>query len=134
MLHAGYFLDAFILHAESIGRPNKTNPAEKAGIVGLDVSDLESNWLPKGDLHLRFNLKAFWGKIKDVLKFQPLDLIREYFGEYVAFYFAWFGTLIGSLWFPSFFGLIFFIVEISGDIKYATSSINATKYANILKI
>ena len=38
-------------------------------------------------------------------KYQPMWKIRNYFGEKIAFYFAWSGMLISSLWLPTLFGL-----------------------------
>ena len=40
---------------------------------------------------------------------QPLDLIREYFGTEIAFYFAWLGYYTYWLIAPTVLGLLFFI-------------------------
>ena len=45
-------------------------------------------------------------------KFQPLTKIRNYFGEKIAFYFAWSGTLISTLWVPMLLGFAIFIFGI----------------------
>ncbi|XP_046553360.1 anoctamin-4-like [Haliotis rubra] len=49
-----------------------------------------------------------WASFKKFYKFQPLWKIRNYFGEKIAFYFAWIGFFITSLWIPVLTGLIVF--------------------------
>jgi hypothetical protein len=41
-----------------------------------------------------------------------LKKVRDYFGEYVALYFSFSGSLVASLWIPSLIGAIFFSLEI----------------------
>ena len=43
---------------------------------------------------------------------KPLFDIRNYFGEYFAFYFAFCGHLLSSLWIPAFTGIAFFVVGV----------------------
>lgn len=45
-------------------------------------------------------------------RLQPMTKIRDYFGEKIAFYFAWAGFLVTSLWLPMLFGLVIFIYGI----------------------
>lgn len=56
--------------------------------------------------------------------------IRNYFGEKIAFYFAWVGILIMSLWIPAFIGLGVFsyglYLSISGSHNYTTPLPNTT--------
>eukprot|EP01119_Soliformovum_irregulare_P016980 TRINITY_DN49_c0_g2_i1.p1 TRINITY_DN49_c0_g2~~TRINITY_DN49_c0_g2_i1.p1 ORF type:complete len:776 (+),score=246.23 TRINITY_DN49_c0_g2_i1:64-2391(+) len=47
-----------------------------------------------------------WANLKAVFKFQPLDRIRDYFGEEVALYFAWLGFYTSWLWLAAFVGLV----------------------------
>ena len=55
----------------------------------------------------RQELNDTWGKLN--LKYQPLWKIRNYFGEKIALYFAWTGTLISTLWIPTLLGLGIFL-------------------------
>eukprot|EP01135_Chromosphaera_perkinsii_P003221 Nk52_evm28s238 gene=Nk52_evmTU28s238 len=58
-------------------------------------------------LHLRAVLYDTWATYRNMFKYQPIHLIREYFGEKTAFYFAWMGHYVTWLIFPSFVGLIY---------------------------
>ena len=53
----------------------------------------------------RLQLRNTWQRW---FKFQPLWKIRNYFGEKIAMYFAWSGTLIMTLWIPAVLGIIIF--------------------------
>ena len=43
--------------------------------------------------YLRHYLNLHWASIDNVFRRQPIDHIREYFGESLAWYFAWAGTV-----------------------------------------
>ncbi len=47
--------------------------------------------------YLRHYLNEHWASMKNVLKRQPINHVREYFGESIAWYFAWIGILYLSL-------------------------------------
>lgn len=53
--------------------------------------------MPGADLNPRQLLYAYWARWCCWHKYQPLDHVREYFGEKVAIYFAWLGKgFVGS--------------------------------------
>ncbi|XP_072002458.1 anoctamin-4 isoform X1 [Engystomops pustulosus] len=56
--------------------------------------------------HLLFECWASWGVW---YKYQPLDLIRRYFGEKIGLYFAWLGWYTGMLFPAAIIGLFVFL-------------------------
>eukprot|EP00736_Rhodelphis_marinus_P004909 Rmarinus@m.27980 len=87
---------------------------ESNGGLGLDLEGLRrkgvlSEFFPMHEHAMRQELFDKWilGKRFD----QPIDMIREYFGEYVAFYFAWLRFYTLSLVLPSIVGLFLFIYQ-----------------------
>ncbi|XP_048404739.1 anoctamin-4 isoform X3 [Stegostoma tigrinum] len=56
--------------------------------------------------HLLFECWAWWGVW---YKYQPLDLIRRYFGEKIGLYFAWLGWYTGMLFPAAIVGLLVFL-------------------------
>uniref|UniRef100_A0A914I139 Anoctamin n=1 Tax=Globodera rostochiensis TaxID=31243 RepID=A0A914I139_GLORO len=47
-----------------------------------------------------------WVRMRNILKRQPLPLIRNYFGTKIAFYFAWLGYYTRCLWSVSMLGIL----------------------------
>ncbi|XP_067906284.1 anoctamin-4-like isoform X2 [Heterodontus francisci] len=56
--------------------------------------------------HLLFECWAWWGVW---YKYQPLDLVRRYFGEKIGLYFAWLGWYTGMLFPAAIVGLLVFL-------------------------
>ncbi|KAF7228888.1 anoctamin-4 isoform X1 [Nothobranchius furzeri] len=56
--------------------------------------------------HLLYECWAWWGVW---YKYQPLDLIRRYFGEKISLYFAWLGWYTGMLFPAAVVGLLVFL-------------------------
>lgn len=54
-----------------------------------------------------------WGFVKNWLKHQPLDTIKDYFGVKVALYFSWLGFYTNMLILPSILGVLVFIIGLS---------------------
>jgi anoctamin-1 len=54
-----------------------------------------------------------WGELKNWLKHQPLDTIKNYFGVKVALYFSWLGFYTNMLILPSILGVLVFIIGLS---------------------
>ena len=89
----GAFQDSFPLHDPSAMEP-----------VSIDeIQKYVRDYVPYVDL--RDYLSRKWG---GVCGKQPIHEIRDYFGEKIAFYFAWVSTLITSLWIPAVLGLVVF--------------------------
>ncbi|XP_070802925.1 anoctamin-4 [Pituophis catenifer annectens] len=60
--------------------------------------------------HLLYECWASWGAW---YKYQPLDLIRRYFGEKIGLYFAWLGWYTGMLFPAAFIGLFVFLYGVA---------------------
>ena len=115
MIEKGYFEDAFILHRESEKYQNEfLLHAMKTGQIDnpdtLELLEKKKN--QSLELDRRLELSKQWASFKNVLKTQPLLNVRSYFGEMIAFYFSFCGTVISSLWIPVLIGIVFFIVGI----------------------
>ncbi|XP_022788372.1 anoctamin-7-like [Stylophora pistillata] len=78
-------------------------------------AELPSDWnkTPDGPeertLNQRQILKEYWARWGKWLKYQPLDHVREYFGEKIGIYFGWLGQYTAWLIPPSFVGLLVFL-------------------------
>jgi hypothetical protein len=81
----------------------------------FDLSSLQNFGVMLGDycVHQPIPLKYLqftWARIGKIFTDQPLDEIRTYYSEKIAFYFAWIGTYCQFMFFAAVLGLI---VEIS---------------------
>ncbi|XP_040901732.1 anoctamin-7 [Toxotes jaculatrix] len=65
--------------------------------------------VPPQSLSLRQILYAYWAQWSCWRRYQPLDHIREYFGEKIALYFAWLGFYTGWLLPASLVGTVIFL-------------------------
>ncbi|XP_027049468.1 anoctamin-7-like [Pocillopora damicornis] len=78
-------------------------------------AELPSDWnkAPDGPEERRLSqrqiLKEYWARWGKWLKYQPLDHVREYFGEKIGIYFGWLGQYTAWLIPPSFVGLLVFL-------------------------
>ena len=57
----------------------------------------------------REELRRTWAKYSMWYKHQPIEKIRDYFGEKIGFYFAWLGAYTTWLVVPSVVGVLVFI-------------------------
>uniref|UniRef100_A0A914V0A2 Anoctamin n=1 Tax=Plectus sambesii TaxID=2011161 RepID=A0A914V0A2_9BILA len=97
------YTDAFVLHEQSVDEPyyeklKEKSPEEYESVVNSIKKDS------------RQELNKRWTKL---WKYQPLWKIRDYFGESIAFYFAWHGTFLTMLWLPSAIGIAIFFYGLS---------------------
>ena len=108
LLHKGYYSDCFILHDESQNN-NVDNDYDKHETNNVEGNSYFMMSHSSGNRGLerdeRRDLDQTWTR---PFKYQPLWKIRNYFGERVAFYFAWSGSLCTTLWLPSIFGIFVF--------------------------
>lgn len=119
MISEKIFKTAFVLHDETSHMAVLQDLMEKAGSLNNTAqffNAINKNFkferLNK-EQDIRLDLAAKWAHIKNLFKFQPINMIRDYFGEEVAFYFVWVGALLTCLWVPSIIGIIFFFIGLS---------------------
>lgn len=60
----------------------------------------------------RAELHKNWANLKNIFKNQPIHSVKDYFGEEIAYYFAFVGIIITSLWLPAIIGVAFFFAGI----------------------
>ncbi|CAL8096851.1 unnamed protein product [Calicophoron daubneyi] len=123
LISDGVFLAAYPLHelSESVQRfydryhvslDEHTSEGEDEALVHN-----ESQW-PRRTKTTTFNnrtlLKRYWAAYRYCCKEQPLDYVRNYFGEAVAFYFAWLGFYTACLVPVAIIGLIIFLFGLYG--------------------
>lgn len=116
MLEKNYFQDAFILHEETSHEMylKYLKSRNKVAIISFCLMQQVLRMHRESQkTDFRHILHDKWASFKNVFNYQPLWLVRDYFGESNAIYFAWLGFLISCLWLPSLIGLVFFIVGMS---------------------
>lgn len=115
LLMKSVYLDAFVMHDRSALEPvyvPSEDPIPRRAVSAVKMSDSvnvlddhrteSARTVPDN----RSSLDRHWRKL---MGGQPLDSIRDYFGEKISFYFAWVGTFIASLIVPAVIGLgVFF--------------------------
>lgn len=116
MRNKKYYCDAYTVHDRT---DNKKDPHIVSHLIKLQsqhgrnvlIDEPEEEELGPVDYanDTRRIMNETWTKF---YKFQPLWMIRNYFGEKIALYFAWSGCLMTTLWLPMLFGVACFIYGI----------------------
>ncbi|KAH8873920.1 Anoctamin-7 [Schistosoma japonicum] len=106
LISDGIFLAAYPLH----------EPSEKLSSITIQQRTLNPNcYGPSGnalqstEFNNRILLQRYWASYKMLFKCQPISYIRHYFGEAVAFYFAWLGFYTAWLLPIAILGIIVFL-------------------------
>ncbi|XP_064628631.1 anoctamin-4-like isoform X6 [Lineus longissimus] len=103
LINSGTYDAVYPLHEPWI-KPQVSDPNAENGSFKSDHSLLTAG--AENDRHLLYEM---WARPKNWYKFQPLDLIRKYYGEKIGIYFTWLGFYTTALIPPSLVGLICFI-------------------------
>ncbi|KAM7291443.1 anoctamin-7 [Ixodes scapularis] len=142
LLMKNVYLDAFVMHDRSVLEPVYVPGEPTSTVTGQSLSALK---VTDSVNHLddrqrdrdygsgrtvkdtRTSLDSHWRKL---MGGQPLDSIRDYFGEKISFYFAWVGTFIASLVVPAVIGLgVFFFGVIEKDVNAIIYTVDVIKAA-----
>lgn len=76
---------------------------------GFALHDGRSDHRSYDYLNKRQILGKYWAKWSKWYKYQPIDHIREYFGEKIAIYFAWLGFYTAWLIPAAIVGVVVFL-------------------------
>ncbi|CAH8592801.1 unnamed protein product [Schistosoma intercalatum] len=105
LISDGIFSAAYPLH----------EPTEKLSLITLQQKTISpscygpaGNTLAPTEFNNRILLQRYWASYKMLFKCQPISYIRYYFGEAVAFYFAWLGFYTAWLLPIAIFGIVVF--------------------------
>ncbi|CAG5134636.1 unnamed protein product [Candidula unifasciata] len=123
LLLKGAYSDAFVLHDDS----EKSQQKEDVYLTHFPALEMPA---VAPDVDPRKDLDEKWAQF---YKFQPMWHIRNYFGEKIAFYFAWTGMLITTLWIPMLFGLAVFFYGLYESVTESLKVQNSTHSADTLK-
>ncbi|CAG9330895.1 unnamed protein product [Blepharisma stoltei] len=80
----------------------------------LDNDILINHFCIHNEEQLAF-LRSNWGSFSMFWKPQPLQKVKNYFGEKIAMYFAWLGYYVAWLIAPAIIGLVTFIIQLIMD-------------------
>uniref|UniRef100_A0A672LQ57 Anoctamin n=1 Tax=Sinocyclocheilus grahami TaxID=75366 RepID=A0A672LQ57_SINGR len=95
-----------------IGRLVSENVLTAAFPLHEGPSEMPKTPVDPQSLNMRQILHQYWARWACWRKYQPLDHIREYFGEKIALYFAWLGFYTGWLLPAAVVGFIIFLFGI----------------------
>uniref|UniRef100_A0A5K3FBR5 Anoctamin n=1 Tax=Mesocestoides corti TaxID=53468 RepID=A0A5K3FBR5_MESCO len=107
LVNEGVFCAAFPLHEPSTEMTELLTEKERE--VTAAGGSSEPKYGP--ETNMRTMLCDQWGSLTKMFKYQPLDYVRLYFGESVAFYFAWLGLYTSWLIPVGIFGLLVFCLS-----------------------
>ena len=117
MLENEYFNNAYILHDES--EINKDlNEILLETIKNDKTRNLKElkNLFENTDKILsedrRAELHRKWANLGYMLRFQPLSIIKNYYGEQITLYYSFVGVLISTLWIVVLAGIAVFIMGV----------------------
>ncbi|CAF1287960.1 unnamed protein product, partial [Didymodactylos carnosus] len=109
-----------------------TSSTRRSGIKGNGIEILLQEGVYEAAYPLHDKLYYRWARFRNLFRVQPIQLIRDYFGEKIAFYFCWLGWYNTMLILPSILGIFVLLYGII-VVRYDQPTIdicnsNSTKY------
>jgi hypothetical protein len=134
MLENNYFQDAFTLHEET-RHPFEMKQFKKTANFLFKTTNFNLQETIKHDK--RIELQEKWANLTNLLKlrYQPINLIKSYFGEEIAIYFAWVGMINTYLCAISFIGICFFVAGLGISIRSnfnLDNKLNSTNHSKLV--
>eukprot|EP00049_Salpingoeca_infusionum_P003847 m.71521 g.71521 ORF g.71521 m.71521 type:complete len:1136 (+) comp12297_c0_seq8:49-3456(+) len=116
LLHSNRYIAAYSLHDtsanKSMQRMSLTRAHMSTSSLSAAVLAAEAQPRPKSPINAESSgwryLRKTWGMYRTCGKKQPINAIKDYFGEQIAFYFLWLGFYTKWLIAPTVLGLLVF--------------------------
>ncbi|KAA3682073.1 anoctamin-1 [Paragonimus westermani] len=138
LIRDGVFIAAYPLHEfneelQKFYRDHVAEAAVEGQTIAKDGAAAPSKKAESGmESNNRVILQRYWASYSSCLRTQPIDYVRHYFGEAVAFYFAWLGFYTSALAPVAIIGLLVFLFGILGMVSDPITREVCEQGANII--
>mmetsp|Transcript_26249 Transcript_26249/g.51142 ORF Transcript_26249/g.51142 Transcript_26249/m.51142 type:complete len:693 (+) Transcript_26249:53-2131(+) len=96
-----------VVRSKPYGDDDKAEPVD---FEELQAQEKVEKYFPLHHARMRMKLVLEWASL--TTKPQPLEMVREYFGEQIALFYTWYGYYNTMLWIPALLGLVLFASQV----------------------
>ncbi|KAF8572126.1 hypothetical protein P879_00175 [Paragonimus westermani] len=138
LIRDGVFIAAYPLHEfneelQKFYRDHVAEAAVEGQTIAKDGAAAPGKKAESGmESNNRVILQRYWASYSSCFRTQPIDYVRHYFGEAVAFYFAWLGFYTSALVPVAIIGLLVFLFGILGMVSDPITREVCDQGANII--